>query len=74
MKISIRNIDDPSGRVSITGGEEDYYDDCPICRAQRRADEAGRLMTGAEFEAAFADAAEMDGVVSDIRPSRVGHA
>ena len=39
--------------------DEVYFDNCPICRAQKAADDAGRLLTLSELRAASAEAKKM---------------
>src|SRR5476649_1366548 len=43
------------------------YDDCPMCRAQMKADMAGRELTLEEFIAASRDAERAGGIVGSMR-------
>jgi len=33
----------------VAVGPKKHYDDCPICRAQKKADEEGRQLTAVEY-------------------------
>lgn len=47
----------------ILVGPDDYYDDCPTCRALREAERKGENLTMAEIEAAFEKSKEVGGLV-----------
>ena len=40
-----------------------YFDDCPICQAQRKADEENRLISESELKQAFDEAKKVKGAV-----------
>lgn len=54
---SVNRANRPSGSapVQFIGDAEDFFDDCPICQAQRKAIEEGRDLSMAEYEAAAAE-------------------
>lgn len=43
--------------------DEDFFDDCPICRMMRHAKEEGREPTLAEMKEAYKKAGEQGGIV-----------
>jgi len=43
--------------------EQKYFDDCPICRAQKQADKEGRLITEFELKDSFDKAKKVKGAV-----------
>ena len=42
----------------------EYFDDCPICQAMKRAEEQGRTLSLSELKTAFKAAEEQGTVVS----------
>jgi len=42
--------------------EEDFFDDCPVCQAQKAANEDGRSLTQEEFLQAAKEAEKLGGV------------
>jgi hypothetical protein len=44
----------------------DYDEDCPICQAQKKADEEGREITLEEFRDAMLKAKEMGAIVGGL--------
>ena len=47
----------------LVSNTDQLFDDCPICRAMKAAQEEGRQLTEAELKEAFAKAKESGGVV-----------
>ncbi len=46
------------GKKVLISSSESFYDDCPICRAMKKAEEEGRSLSEKEVEEAFAKANE----------------
>jgi hypothetical protein len=44
-------------------GEEDFFDDCPICQAMKRAKEQGRELSEKEMKEAIKKAKDAGGIV-----------
>jgi len=44
-------------------GDEDFFDDCPICQAMKATQEQGRELTLEELKEAFKDAKEKGAIV-----------
>ena len=60
---------DRSGPVVIVSSKDEYFDDCPVCQAMKKAEEEKRELTLEELLEAYAEAERMGGVVggeSDI--------
>lgn len=49
--------------------DELYFDDCPICKAQKLADEKGKELSLEELRKAFEEAKAKGGVVGDLAES-----
>lgn len=48
--------------------ETEYFDDCPICRAMKKAEEEGRNLSLAELRAAFKAAKDQGAAVGGDWP------
>lgn len=44
--------------------KDDYFDDCPICQAQKKASDEGRKPTFEELRKAFKEASKIPGTYS----------
>lgn len=44
------------GKQIVFSSSGTYYDDCPICRAMKKAEEEGRSLSSSEIEKAFEEA------------------
>lgn len=40
-----------------------YFDNCPICQAQKKVDEEGRLITETELKNAFEESKKVKGAI-----------
>ena len=49
MKISRKKI----GSIELISSNESFYDDCPVCRLMKKAEEEGREPTEKELMEAF---------------------
>lgn len=49
-------VSDKGGQTFVVSSSNSYYDDCPICRAMKKAEEEGRSLSEAELKEAFAKA------------------
>jgi Zn finger protein HypA/HybF involved in hydrogenase expression len=47
---------------------EDFFDDCPVCQAQKRAISEGRELTMEELVAAMGEASKFGGVSGSMMP------
>ena len=45
-----------------------FFDDCPICRAMKKAEEEGRQLSESELHKAFEKLKEKGGVVGKNKP------
>ena len=55
-----------SGLYSVTGSltsDQDYFDDCPICQALKKAEDEKRIPTAKEYEEATREAEKQGAVV-----------
>ena len=42
-----------TGGTYVVSSDDKYYDDCPVCRLMKKAEEEGRQPTEQELEEAF---------------------
>jgi hypothetical protein len=60
QQIPIKTVSfDDQGRPGSPLGPDDFFDDCPICQATKKAYEENRDVTLSELEAAFRQAKEL---------------
>lgn len=46
----------PTTKIVLVSSSNEYFDDCPVCRAMKKAVEEGRELSANELEEAFVKA------------------
>jgi len=69
MKINKIKPKNPQEEGDLYPKESDYFDDCPICQAQKKADKEGRQITMGEIMKAFEETSKLPGTVCGFNPN-----
>lgn len=61
VKKTVINSEKKSDETVLVSSSENFYDDCPICQAMKKAEEEGRSLSEKELEEAFDEANKQQG-------------
>ncbi len=51
-----KNLPPPVSKTVLVSSSDEYFDNCPVCRAMKKAEKEGRELSADELEEAFTKA------------------
>ena len=59
----MKSVSTNQDQTVVVSSSDSYYDDCPVCRAMKEAEEKGKELNMVEIAEAFGKAKKQGGVV-----------